>query len=201
MSAHTRISDVSDGSRRLAADQARQAPEPKNSCLAGTRPSRPRITDRRSGRRTTCLRVGEKKKTRSTKNARHGTMLPPQAAYNHHSGGGLSLSRLSLGDEATARKEIVELRRETQYATKRTQHADSQLAVIKSEVRERGRRGGEVLFFFLFIFPPPSNSTRNGFPPRPASAPSLAIPSRPRSIRLPHVFHPSDAFASFVPHD
>ena len=79
-------------------------------------------------------------------------MVPPNAALAtesssamHPGSPGLNVTRVSLKEEASARREILELRKETNYASKHVKAADSQLQMVKSEARPP-----------LRPFPPPS---------------------------------------------
>ena len=65
---------------------------------------------------------------------------------------------MSLKEEASARREILELRKETNYASKHVKAADSQLQIVKSEARPPSRpfppsRGDDVSDSVVIVAP------------------------------------------------
>ena len=106
---------------------------------------------------------------------RHG---PPNAALAtesssamHPGSPGLNVTRVSLKEEASARREILELRKETNYASKHVKAADSQLQMVKSEARPP-----------LRPFPPPlvPSRRRRSAPALPRATLTLLPPHSPR---------------------
>jgi len=105
-------------------------------------------------------------------------MVPPNAALATESSSamnpgspGLNVTRVSLKEEASARREILELRKETNYASKHVKAADSQLQMVKSEARPP-----------LRPCPPPlvPSRRRRSAPALPRATLTLLPPSSPR---------------------
>ena len=120
-------------------------------------------------------------------------MIPPNAALTsesssamHPGSPGLNVTRVSLKEEASARREILELRKETNYASKHVKAADSQLQIVKSEARRPPSRPfppsprGEDVSDSVSSSSPRADADPPPLPPHPLHGSSLRDARRRR---------------------